>query len=500
MKGPRAIAKRFSDRERERLTKLFRQLGTDNLHEREAARSRITSLLQPFGKSWTDLVELISNGTLTIDPTIADIAGLGDPDPDQRARVRRDIGELLARHRKNWNDLVDVLCSVTSSAWLTSNTSVDPERVDPVGLIVHLLQGYVALREPHEYVMVALWALHTHVFANFMVTPRLALRSPVAGCGKTVLLDVLSKLVAQPEKFDSITAAAIYHMVDWSHPTLLIDEADNLSLNLTTNGKMRAVFNSGYGRNGKLAILVLGETRTFQLFAPLALALPDAMVGLPRTLNSRCITLLMQRADRDRSQELKRFDANHPDLALDAAYQQILLWRRDLGLLDPEPKMSPKISNRLADNWRPLISIADNLGWGVQAREAMLKFAAEFQDADARIALLGAIRKVFDARGHDRIPSHLLLDELHELNDGDWKEFPGIRGEQQPHRLKASELASMLRDFKIRPHTIWPPKRMPDSKSTKGYLRSQFEQAWRMYCDSGDTAAQPSKVKSLRAS
>jgi hypothetical protein len=76
MKGPHAIAKRFGDRERERLTKLFRQLGTDNSHEAEAARSRITSLLKPFDKSWTDLVELISNGTLTIDPIIADVAGL----------------------------------------------------------------------------------------------------------------------------------------------------------------------------------------------------------------------------------------------------------------------------------------------------------------------------------------------------------------------------------------------------------------------------------------
>jgi uncharacterized protein DUF3631 len=91
-----------------------------------------------------------------------------------------------------------------------------------------------------------------------------------------------------------------------------------------------------------------------------------------------------------------------------------------------------------------------------------------------------------------------LLDELHTLNDADWKEFIGVRGEQQPHRLRDSELASMLREFKIRPRTIWPLKRTADSKSTKGYLRSQFEQAWHRYCDEDDTAAQASKVKSLR--
>jgi Protein of unknown function (DUF3631) len=497
MNGRRAIARRFDDRERERLVKLFRQLGTDNPHEAEAARSRIASLLRQFSKNWTELVELISNGTLTIDPAVADIAGLGDHEPDQRACARRNLAELLARHRKNWNDLADALCSVTSADWLMNSQSDDPEeRVNPLGLIHYLLQQYLELREPHEYVAVALWALHTHVFDCFMVTPRLALRSPVAGCGKTVLIDILAKLVAKPAKFDSVTAAALYHLIDEAHPTLLIDEADNLALGLQANGKIRAVFNSGHRKGGTVAIRDRGETRKFLVFAPLALALPDAMVGLPRTLNSRCITLTMQRSDGRR--ELQRFDVNHPDPVLDAAYRQILLWRRDLESLDPEPEMPPTIRNRLADNWRPLISIADSLGWGAQARDAMLKFAAEFQDADARITLLDAIRKVFDACGLDRISSKDLLDELHVLDDADWKEFLGIRGEQQPHRLRDSELASMLREFKIRPGTIWPLNRTADSKSYKGYRRSQFEAVWRRYCADDDTPAQASKVKTLR--
>jgi hypothetical protein len=51
--------------------------------------------------------------------------------------------------------------------------------------------------------------------------------------------------------------------------------------------------------------------------------------------------------------------------------------------------------------------------------------------------------------------------------------------------------------FRIKPKTIWPLNRTADSKSTKGYLRSQFEQAWRRYCEDDDTAAQASRVKSL---
>jgi hypothetical protein len=304
-------------------------------------------------------------------------------------------------------------------------------------------------------------------------------------------------MVAKPDKFDSVTTSVIFHVIDASHPTLLIDEADNLALALQPNSTMRAVFNSGHRKGGTLAIREKGETRRFHLFGPLALALPNATGGLPRTLNSRCIRVIMARADGRR--KLLKYDANNPDPALDTVYRQILLWRRDLDALNPAPELPSSIRNRFADNWLPLISIADALGYGPQAREAMLKFAKEFQDADARITLLASIKKVFDSSGIDSMPSKLLLDELHALNDADWKEFLGIKGEQQPHRLKDSELAILLRDFKIRPSTIWPLNRTADSKSAKGYRRSQFEKVWRTYCtdEDEDTAAHTSRVKSL---
>lgn len=326
-----------------------------------------------------------------------------------------------------------------------------------------------------------------------MVTPRLALRSPVAGCGKTVTIDILSRLVARPAKFDSITASAIYHLIDANHPTLLIDEADNLVLGLQANGKIRAVFNSGHREGGTVAIREGDETKRFSTFAPLALALPDIVGGLPRTLNSRCITITMQRSQR----ELRRYDINHPDLVFDAAYAQILLWRRDV-VLNPDPAMPAGMRNRFADNWRPLLSIADSLDWGEQAREAMTFFAHAFQDADVRILLLIDIRKVFTTKAADRLPSKTLIDALNAIDDSDWREFRGIRGDQQPHKLKGSELATMLREFGIRSRTIWPLHRTATSKSTKGYRRQQFEEAWRTYIADADTPAQPSQIRGLR--
>jgi hypothetical protein len=210
--------------------------------------------------------------------------------------------------------------------------------------------------------------------------------------------------------------------------------------------------------------------REFSTHAPLALALPE-MRGLPRTLDSRSISIMMERSERT----LTRLDVNHPDPALDAAYQQILLWRRELEQrpdeakqnllslrLDPDPEMPAGMRNRFADNWRVLLSIADSLGWGERAREAMIKFEREYVDADAKILLLSDIRKLFDARGFDRMASKALLGALHALDEAEWCEFRGTRGDQQPHRMRDTELASMLRDFGIRPRTIWPPNRTQD--------------------------------------
>jgi hypothetical protein len=481
------MTKQFGDRERVRLIKLFRQLGTDNTHEAEVARSAIGSLLDEFAKDWEALIESLGGQPASIHADLAaDIAALGVGD----VAARRRITELRDKHRKTWNHLVDELISLSPASWVSRSPSPDPERVNPLKLVYDLLREYTELRE-HEYVAVALWTLHTFVYSLFMVTPRLALRSPTPDSGKTTLLDILLKLAARAAKFDAITASAIFHLIDATHPTLLIDEADNLFMQ--PNGRLRAVFNSGHRNGGSVAIREQGGTREFSTFAPLALALPDVLYGLPRTLNSRSITITMHRSQR----ELKRLDPIRPDHALNVAYDQILLWQNDPGLLDLDPAMPVGMRNRFADNWRPLLSIADSLGWGERAREAMIKFEDEYHDADSKIILLGDIRKVFDASASDRLFSSVMLDALHEMDSADWTEFRGIRGDQQPHKLKAGEMAAMLRDFGIKPRSIWSLNRTAKTKSARGYRREQFEAAWRAYCSETVTPSQANDIKNL---
>ena len=156
---------------------------------------------------------------------------------DEEAENARDkLNKLLAKHRLSWNDLPAILSATeaadrhntggtgTQSATATRTTSA----VNVTNLLVRLVETYIAVGT-EEVLVIALWILHTYVFDRFSITPRLTLLSPVRGCGKTQLLLLIELLVDEPIRTDEVTAAAIYHQLDYRpRSVLLIDEGDNL--------------------------------------------------------------------------------------------------------------------------------------------------------------------------------------------------------------------------------------------------------------------------------
>jgi Protein of unknown function (DUF3631) len=436
------------DRVRARLEKLHRLLGSDNAGERENARTAILKILHASRKTWNDLTELLKTE--------------GQPDP-------------------SWN--------------------VDDDRAPPPGktteasvsaldVIHYLLEQYVSAR-PHEYVAIALWILHTHVYDQFMTTPRLAVVSPVRGCGKSTVLVLLQLLTARGRKEDGITPAAIIRLINRERPTLLLDEADNADL--ARSGALRRLINGGHERTGSYTHVIGDEPRKYSTFAPMAIA---AIGTLPLPTMHRSVVIHMERSTR----QLRRFDGNDRD-DIDIAYTMARVWARDVKL-NHNPKLPDELRNRPADNWRPLISIADSFGrtWGTMARKAAIEFARAHADEDAGVTLLNDIYTIFRAHRVDRLASVVLVAELIALDDSPWADWRGLRDDQQPRRLSPGELARLLAPFDIKPKSIWPPgERTRRTKSAKGYLRSQFEPAWRAYCGEGGTPSQPSKNGRLRA-
>ena len=397
---------------------------------------------------------------------------------------------LLAKHGLGLVDLPDIqrqhaeyeaAKKGTASAATPSNNQPNvPE------LIQHVLWEYVDL-EPHEYIGAVLWILHTHVFNHFQVTPRLALLSPVRGCGKTNFLKVIERLTPNPERYDNITAATLFRLIDGGSPTLLLDEGDNLGLRIDRN--LRNVLNGGYERGGKIGRSPGGVERDYSTFAPLAIA---AIGMLPLPLMSRSIHFPMHRSRRDDLKTKEMLDTPAEKNRLEALRRLIVAWAQSVTAFNKQPQLPGLLRGRMADNWRVLVSVADSFGnsyWSKAAREAAVVFAAGYHDEDAPVALLTDIRIIFIRLRVDRIKSLDLAHELHQLEDGMgvWSAWCGEHDDQAPHPISQGEIAILLRRFsrtELRPKPLYDRgSRTSRGSAGRGYYHKQFEPWWERYCD-----------------
>jgi hypothetical protein len=324
---------------------------------------------------------------------------LGSDNPGERENARTKIDEILRKNRKTWNDLTELLqTGQAGSGWDIEDDdqagATPPQSDVNVLELVHHIIGQCVDLQSHDCVAVALWVLHAHLYERFLCTPRLALVSPVRGCGKTTLLNVLEHLLSRPHRSDSISPAAIYHLIDQQHYQMLVDEADNLGLGL--NGILRAVINSGHRKGGGTTRLINGQPKKFSVFAPMAIAV---IGNLPLPIMHRSIVIRMQRSDGVKGLKLLD-DADTIDL-LKWLYLQVWSWAKSNPAINPNPDDMPaELRNRAADNWRPLIAIADTFGpyWAAAAREAAVILTRGHHEEDPAVLLLRDIRAIFDAR------------------------------------------------------------------------------------------------------
>jgi Protein of unknown function (DUF3631) len=421
--------------------------------------------------------------------------------PGERAHAETKMKEWLKRHRKDASDISAILLQAARDelAAKPPPPPSDPRdaaphpfedpKFTPAGLVEGIIAKYVSL-QPHELVAVTLWTLHTHIFENYMVTPRLALISPVRECGKTTMLDLITKLGARTIKSDGVTAAALYHATDEGR-TSVIDEGDNMELALRSNATLRLIMNSGHRKGGSVPRMIKNRRRNFNTFAPLAFG---SIGGLHPSLMSRCIIIHMSRYSGDAP--LRQFDINDTE-DLDIVYSYVRQWARTVQL-NRDPEIPEGVRGRSADNWRALIAIADSCGedWGARARAAAVALS-KHQDEESVILLFHHILAAFDTPWVDRMPGKVLCKRLGDMEDAPWGEWTGLHDNQRPHRLTTRELARLLRPFRIYPRPIWPLQRTATSKSARGYMRSQFEDVWRDYCGNV-TTSQPQPIKRLR--
>lgn len=344
-----------------------------------------------------------------------------------------------------------------------------PEKVDGAEVIHELAEAFtrhITLPQGAATAL-ALWVVFTHAHGAFQISPLLAITSPEKGCGKSSLLMLLGALVRRPLPAANTTAPALFRAVEQYSPTLLVDEADTF---VHGQDELRGILNSGWMRSQANVIRTVGEDfqpKIFSTWAPKALAL----IGrLPDTLADRSIEIRMRRQLPEEGTKLQKLRGDRLDQFEPLRRQVWRLareWEDTLKAADPE--LPEGFSNRLGDNWRPLLAIADVVGmeWPDKAREAARILSETRRDESIGTMLLADLRQLFIDQETDRLASQSIVEALAEMEDRPWPEY------SHGKPITKRGVAKLLARFEVRPRSI----RTSDS-TPKGYLRQDLEESF----------------------
>jgi hypothetical protein len=327
------------------------------------------------------------------------------------------------------------------------------------------IKRYIRLSDAEADVC-ALWVLLSWAIDKFSKAPRLAITSPTKGCGKTTLLTLLSKLCRKPLRSGSTTPSVLFRVIEILHPTFLLDESEKF---LEIGSEFHALLNQGHAR-GDFALRNVGDSHEPRMFDTFCLAAFARNGRIPEDLEQRSIVIELQRRLPGESLDVLG-DDRAGDLRNLA--RMCARWSDDYGddISGIEPDMGGLI-NRTADNWRPLFTIADLIGfdWPARIREAAGILIGTEPDSDDSV-LLADIKTTFEARDADRLSSEEICEALVAMEGRPWAEY-GKAFKQ----ISKNQLAKRLKRFKIVPDSV-----RIGGKTPKGYYRYQFQEAWDRY-------------------
>src|SRR5713101_4826111 len=139
-----------------------------------------------------------------------------------------------------------------------------------------------------------------------------------------------------------------------------------------------------------------------------------------------------------------------------------------------DPTVPEALDDRQADNWRPLLGIADEAGgaWPARARTAARTLAGAVVEAEtmASVRLLADLRDLFATTTADRLATAAILRHVTALEDRPWAD------DAQGHPLTPRRLATLLEGFRIKARQI-----RQGADTRKGYLRSDCIDAFQKH-------------------
>jgi len=327
----------------------------------------------------------------------------------------------------------------------------------------------------HAAVAIALWIMRAHCDDAFSISPRLAILSPVKRCGKTSLLEIIAKLLPRPLSTSNVTASVIFRVIEKHHPALLIDEADSF---MRENEELRGIVNSGHRRDSATVLRNVGddhEPRSFSTWSPMVIA---AIGTLPDTIEDRSIVVSMRRKQPGEKVQGIRWSSRYGETVkanLQTVARALARWSFDHSrtLKDVDPAIPNGLHDRAADNWSPLLTIANAIGgpWIEKANAAAVALSTGETKTEPRgVELLRDLAELFKTDARDRFLSQGLCDALAVLEERPWADF------RHGKPISSAQLAKLLREFGIQSQSI-----RTETGVHRGYYREAFGDAFARY-------------------
>jgi len=327
---------------------------------------------------------------------------------------------------------------------------------------------------PDDAAMATLWTLHANVFDVFKASPRLVITAGQKGCGKSTVLEMLSRLVSN--RYDSInsaTAPLLSTLSGDGNKAFFLDQA-----NRWVSEDVKNWLEAGWQKNAKTLRLEMNATgrkpKQWNSFAAVALAGIDLDNKLGDAVLERSHTIRLQRAMRDEIPE--PYDDRKHQAKLDALAPRLLRFALDLKdrlgtyQWDGEYPMPDHLINRDRDRWEPFFAIASVVGgdWYHRCLQ-MVNNEVPIVEESQGVELLRRLPEVYNSGKYETPIKTMDLVGLvcdHHFEDGNlYRTWNPKKGIGQAGWITPRQFNALLRPFGLIPQT----HRVPAGKSITGY-------------------------------
>jgi hypothetical protein len=385
---------------------------------------------------------------------------------------------------------------------------VDEPWDGPAPELSHILDSAAAVMPqflvapPTYYDVIALWSAASYLVQSeeiaLPIMPQLAFQSAGPESGKSTALEITATLAFRGRLRSSYTASTVFRRIHEKQEslclvdvhTLLVDPRSDLHQIVKACHRRAEAFvdrteeDSGRGR----------YIKAFRCWAALAWA---SIGPLFEEMQGRAIVLPLRPALREESRALDHSSPGRCRTLIDCR-RQFAAWAPTI-TTPLDPAIPEPLYSRIADNWRPLVAIAEMAGgdWPERVLAAIDELRRVEHRPSLMTRLLTAICEAFDDQARAQAglanphltPEELLAvraspdtrlayDELLEaLNNN---EESGLDEANHGRRITLHWLRDHFRDLTIHSRDWWEgPKRARKHRS--GYYRHQFDDTFARY-------------------